>query len=97
MSSKSDIFGVLGVSGYEIVLFRAQGPCLRGMHLFSRAPNMRGKVLIFAHIIGNFCAAFSYLSISFIGMDFLFSWFQQNFTKFLFYFWGNEMHDLMRI
>lgn len=63
MSSKSDVFGVLGVLGYEIVLFRAQGPCLRRMRLFSRAPNMRGKVLIFAHIIRNFCAACSYLSI----------------------------------
>jgi hypothetical protein len=40
------VMGFFGVSGYQIVLFRAQGPGLWRMYLFPGAPNMRGKFIV---------------------------------------------------
>lgn len=47
--------GAFGVSGYQAVLFRAQGSSLWRMHLFSRAPNMRGKYFFGIGVCGQFC------------------------------------------
>lgn len=53
-------------SGYQIVLLRAQGSGLRRMYLFSGAPNMRGKFIIFVAFIG-IINIYCYLTLGWIG------------------------------